>query len=688
MKKKSRKHFVRPALCSLALALSLSVSGCGLSGSENRMGSADVGTKIYVIGQSKSVAFWDKVQQGALEAGEELGYEVVYTSASTITETDEQRKLIREAINAGAQSIVIAPIDPEDLNNDIQAAVDAGIKVLTIDSDAASSARSAYIGTINASSGAIAARHAAEYVTDYYKDKVLIVSESETLGSMQDRLSGFIPALMGNVKSRAAAAYSEQAQAAAQAELEGATDIPASVLNPARSSAAVAAAAGAPEESLAKAVANATAASAKTANVDVEIAARAAKLATDAQGGNGDLAAKYVREIMTGEVIDTPLDEQEAEPQYNKSEEAVAKINAAAATAAKAAAAQGGNSDAITAAAKDAAVKAALELGAGPGTAAQAAGQAAGMNGGDAMAASSAAAAEVDKAVNKKDENAAEGNKPQQGGAPDDNAQQGGDAGEIPQELIDAAQGAAKTAASQGAPAPSIEQAAANAAATTAIQIGASPAAAGQAAGQAAGMNGADGQAAGAAAAKMVAEALAAENGEGEKPGDAAQEKPDDAAQAPQTPSTISGGSPIDSINPVAGIMNCKGDSENAKAQITQMLSAAGGENIKVIFATSERSTIGACQAVSDLGLVGKVAIIGYNSNDDELTYMKNGTLTGLILQNPYNMGYLGVYYAGRLLVGENVAQIVDTGATYATVDNLNSDEIKLLLDPAEYTKK
>lgn len=579
MKKKSRKHFVRPALCSLALALSLSVSGCGLSGSENRMGSADVGTKIYVIGQSKSVAFWDKVQQGALEAGEELGYEVVYTSASTITDSDEQKKLIREAINAGAQSIVIAPIDPEELNNDIQAAVDAGIKVLTIDSDAASSARSAYIGTINASSGAIAARHAADYVTDYYKDKVLIVSESETLGSMQDRLSGFIPALMGNVKSRAAAAYSEQAQAAAQAELEGATDIPAAVLNPARSSAAVAAAAGAPEESLAKAVANATAASAKTANVDVEIAARAAKLATDAQGGNGDLAAKYVREIMTGEVIDTPLDEQEAEPKYNKSEEAVAKINAAAATAAKAAAAQGGNSDAITAAARDAAVKAALELGAGPGTAAQAAGQAAGMNG-------------------------------------------------------------------------------------------------------------ADGQAAGAAAAKMVAEALAAENGEGEKPDDAGQEKPDDAAQAPQTPSTISGGSPIDSINPVAGIMNCKGDSENAKAQITQMLSAAGGENIKVIFATSERSTIGACQAVSDLGLVGKVAIIGYNSNDDELTYMKNGTLTGLILQNPYNMGYLGVYYAGRLLVGENVAQIVDTGATYATVDNLNSDEIKLLLDPAEYTKK
>ncbi len=690
MNKKSRKHFARPALCSIALALSLSVSGCGLSSSVTRMGSADIGTKIYVIGQSKSIEFWEKVKQGAIEAGEELGYDVVYTSADSVTDIDGQKKLIHEAINAGAQTIVIAPNDPEKLNEDLQEAVDAGIDILTIDSDANFDGRSAYIGTINASSGAIAARHALEYLSDYYNDKVLVVSESDSL-AMSDRLSGFLPALIGGVKSNAAVKYADIIAANAQAELEGATDIPESILGPARGAAAAATANNAPEEAVARAVANAVATPAKAENIDVQVAARAAKLAVDAQGGNGDLAAKLVREFMGAPATNT--DNETSEPVYNNTEEVEAKVNAAAQAAAKAAAGKGASAAEIADAAAQAAIETALELGAGPGTAAKAAGQAAGMNGGDSIAASSAASTAVDEAAKKgsgaqqgsTQQGGAQQGAAQQDGAPEGAAQQGGpDASvEVPAELATAAQQAAKTAAANGAPADAIAQAAAEAAASAAIEMGASPAAAGQAAGQAAGMNGGNAQLAGSTAAQTVAEALA--GGEGAEGAEGAQ-KPDDAQQG-ETPSTNTLPS-INSINPVAGILHCKGLAENAKAEITQMLSTKDGSNIKVIFATSENSTLGACQAVSDLGLVGKVAIVGYNSSENELTYMKNGTLSGLILQNPYNMGYLGVYYAGRLKVGENVNQMVDTGATYASLNNLNSDEIKLLLDPAGFTKK
>ncbi len=698
MNKKSRKHFARPALCSIALALSLSVSGCGLSSSVTRMGSADIGTKIYIIGQSKSIEFWEKVKQGAIEAGEELGYDVVYTSADSVTDIDGQKKLIHEAINAGAQTIVIAPNDPEKLNEDLQEAVDAGIDILTIDSDVNFDGRSAYIGTINASSGAIAARHALEYLSDYYNDKVLVVSESDSL-AISDRLSGFLPALIGGVKSSAAVKYADIIAANAQAELEGATDIPESILGPARAAAAVSTANNAPEEAVARAVANAVATPAKAENIDVEVAARAAKLAVDAQGGNGDLAAKLVRELMGAPATNT--DNETSEPVYNNTEEVEAKVNAAAQAAAKAAAGKGASAAEIADAAAQAAIESAIELGAGPGTAAKAAGQAAGMNGGDSIAASSAASAAVDEAARKgsgaQQGGTQQGGAPQgdaqqgaaqQGGAPEGAAQQGGpDASvEVPAELAQAAQQAAKTAAANGAPADAIAQAAAEAAASAAIEMGASPAAAGQAAGQAAGMNGGNAQLAGSTAAQTVAEALAGgEGAEGTEGGEGAQ-KPDDAQQG-ETPSTTTLPS-INSINPVAGILHCKGLAENAKAEITQMLSTKDGSNIKVIFATSENSTLGACQAVSDLGLVGKVAIVGYNSSENELTYLKNGTLSGLILQNPYNMGYLGVYYAGRLKIGENVNQMVDTGATYASLNNLNSYEIKLLLDPAEFTKK
>lgn len=590
MKKKSRARLFRPALCTLALAVSLSASGCGLiNGTMNGVQSVE-GSRIYVIAQGKGIEFWDHVKQGAQEAAEELGYEVIFKAEGDITDTDTQRKLIREAINDDADTIVIAPNDPDALNNELNEAVKAGIEVITIDSDTNFVGRRAYVGTINASSGAMAARHAADFFTNYYNDKVVVVAESEAAMSSQDRLSGFIPALIGTVKSRAAAALAEQMQSEAMAELEN-SDLPAVVLNPARSSAAVAAASGAPPDALAKAVAGAVFANAKNANIDPEIAAKAAKLATDANGGNGDLAYSETIEMMTGE---KPAEtKEENTPTYNDSEEVKAQVEAAAQAAAKSAAANGAPPAAIADAATKAAAETAIKLGAGPGTAAKAAGVAAGQNGGDSIAASSAAAELVAQAsgdTSGGDQNANGGQ--EQGGAQQGGAPEGG-------------------------------------------------------------------------------------NEETDKPAQTG------------TPSTIQGGSSaVDAISPIQQILNCKGDSEIAKSQVLQLLKNDTEHNIKVIFTTGERSTIGACEAVAEADLVGKVAIIGYNTNETELTYLKNGTLSGLVVQNPYNMGYLGVYYAGRILAGENVSPMVDTGSTYVTLQTLNSDEVRLLLDPVEFTKK
>ena len=689
MKKKRRARLFRPALCTLALAVSLSASGCGLiNGTMNGVQSVE-GSRIYVIGQGKGIEFWDHVKQGAMEAAEELGYEVIFKAEGDITDTDAQRKLIREAINDDADTIVIAPNDPDALNNELNEAVKAGIEVITIDSDTNFVGRRAYVGTINASSGAMAARHAADFFTNYYNDKVVIVAESEAAMSSQDRLSGFIPALIGTVKSRAAAALAEQMQSEAMAELEN-SDLPAVVLNPARSSAAVAAASGAPPDALAKAVAGAVFANAKNANIDPEIAAKAAKLATDANGGNGDLAYSETIEMLTGE---KPAEtKEENTPTYNDSEDVKAQVEAAAQAAAKGAAANGAPPAAIADAATKAAAETAIKLGAGPGTAAKAAGVAAGQNGGDSIAASSAAAELVAQAsgdTSGGDQNANAGQEgAQQGGAPEG----GADAADIPEELAQAANIAAQTAAGNGAPPVAISQAAANAAATTAVSLGADPSVAAQAAAQAAAANGGDPSAAATAAAEATAEAMGGDAPQGGAPEGGAPEGGNEETDKPAetgTPSTIQGGgSAVDAISPVQQILNCKGDSELAKSQVLQLLKNDTEHKIKVIFTTGERSTIGACEAVAEADLVGKVAIIGYNTNETELTYLKNGTLSGLVVQNPYNMGYLGIYYAGRILAGENVSPMVDTGSTYVTLQTLNSDEVRLMLDPVEFTKK
>ena len=81
------------------------------------------------------------------------------------------------------------------------------------------------------------------------------------------------------------------------------------------------------------------------------------------------------------------------------------------------------------------------------------------------------------------------------------------------------------------------------------------------------------------------------------------------------------------------------------------------------------------------------LTVIGFNSNDAEIQYLRSGVLDALIVQNPYNMGYIGVYYAGQIVRGSSAAQSEDTGVTYVTMDNLDTDGVKLILDPTEFTK-
>jgi ribose transport system substrate-binding protein len=51
------------------------------------------------------------------------------------------------------------------------------------------------------------------------------------------------------------------------------------------------------------------------------------------------------------------------------------------------------------------------------------------------------------------------------------------------------------------------------------------------------------------------------------------------------------------------------------------------------------------------------------------------------VLQNPYKMGYVGVQVMLDHLAGKTVPANIDTGATLLTKDNLDSAEVKELLD-------
>ena len=77
--------------------------------------------------------------------------------------------------------------------------------------------------------------------------------------------------------------------------------------------------------------------------------------------------------------------------------------------------------------------------------------------------------------------------------------------------------------------------------------------------------------------------------------------------------------------------------------------------------------------------------VIGFNSDEQELAFIRTGVLKGTVVQNPYNMGYVAVRYAKKALEGENVPKQLDTGVTWVDAKNMNEEYIQLLLHPENY---
>lgn len=105
-------------------------------------------------------------------------------------------------------------------------------------------------------------------------------------------------------------------------------------------------------------------------------------------------------------------------------------------------------------------------------------------------------------------------------------------------------------------------------------------------------------------------------------------------------------------------------------------------KDIKVFYATNTNTTLGVCQAVEESDLSDTITVVGFNSDEQELKYIRTGVLDGTIIQNPYNMGYIGVRYAIQSANGEGVAGNLDTGVTWISAKNINDDDIQLLLYP------
>ena len=119
---------------------------------------------------------------------------------------------------------------------------------------------------------------------------------------------------------------------------------------------------------------------------------------------------------------------------------------------------------------------------------------------------------------------------------------------------------------------------------------------------------------------------------------------------------------------------------EKALEQATNLLTTYSGK-VDGIFTPNESSTNGMLLALEQAGLAGKVKFIGFDGGAANMQGLQAGQINGLVLQNPYEMGYQGVKVMLDQLAGKTVPANIDTGATLLTKENLDSPPVKELLN-------
>ncbi|WP_416355255.1 ABC transporter substrate-binding protein [Aureimonas phyllosphaerae] len=112
----------------------------------------------------------------------------------------------------------------------------------------------------------------------------------------------------------------------------------------------------------------------------------------------------------------------------------------------------------------------------------------------------------------------------------------------------------------------------------------------------------------------------------------------------------------------------------------TDLLTA--NPNLVGIFASNLIMAQGAGQAVAENGVKDKVALIGFDSDDRLVGFLKDGVISGLVVQDPYRMGYDGIKTALAASKKETVEKNVDTGANLVTTENMNEPRSQELLNP------
>ena len=130
------------------------------------------------------------------------------------------------------------------------------------------------------------------------------------------------------------------------------------------------------------------------------------------------------------------------------------------------------------------------------------------------------------------------------------------------------------------------------------------------------------------------------------------------------------------------GGADVEGAYKRAEAMLHRFRRPDGSLELDGIFTSNESNTLALLRVLQSSGWAGSVKYIGFDASDTLVKGLADGHIDALVVQDPVNMGYLGVKTMVDHLRGRPVEKRIDTGAQLITRDRMSEPAVKELLHP------
>ena len=102
--------------------------------------------------------------------------------------------------------------------------------------------------------------------------------------------------------------------------------------------------------------------------------------------------------------------------------------------------------------------------------------------------------------------------------------------------------------------------------------------------------------------------------------------------------------------------------------------------DLKGCFGTNDETVLLGAQALQSMGKTEDIVMMGFDAGKDQLSALSDGSIDGLVVQNPFGMGYATVVAAARTVLEIGNEAQVDTGFVWVDAENMEDESIQPML--------